>query len=216
MRIGLRVSLAAFLMLLGCNRRQPPAPAVVMIPPYTLALHAANQEFAAGDYTGAAHDYQRYLELAPAGDSRDHALFHLGLIYSLPEPERQDWTRASGYLRNVVNEFPQSSYKPTAQLILSMRDQATELSMEIAKLTAESTQLRNEGTRLRNEVTQLQDDAALLRTNSTALTNQIATLKAEADRVGLELDKRDQKIRELNNALERLVRIDSERRPPRK
>ena len=213
MRLGLRASFAACLFLLAaCNRRPQPAPVVVVTPPSTLALDAANREFAMGDYSGAARDYQRYLELVPTGGERDQVLFHLGLIYSLPDPAMQDWQRASGYLRNVVDEFPQSTHKPAAQLILSMRDQATQLSTEIVTLTTEGNLLRNEGTRLRNEVTQLQNDAAQLRTNSTVLNDQIARLKAEADQVALELDKRDQRIRQLNDQLERLIRIDSELR----
>ena len=213
MRLGLRLSLAVCLLVVAaCNRRPQPAPVVVVTPPSTLALDAADRAFAAADYSGAARDFQRYLELVPSGGERDHVLFHLGLIYALPDPMLQDWTRATGYLKNVVDEFPQSAHKPAAQLILTMRDQATGLSAEIAKLTAESNQLRDEGTRLRNEVTQLQTDAAQLRTNSTALNDQIARLKAEADRVGLELDKRDQRIRELTGQLERMIKIDSERR----
>lgn len=119
---------------------------------------------------------------------------------------------ASSYLMKLVEEFPQSSYKATAQLILSLRDQAAQVSAEIARLTAEEAQLRSEGTRLRNEVTALQNDAAQLRTNSSQLNEQIARLKAEADVAATELDKREQRIKDLNTQLERLIRIDSQRR----
>ena len=215
MRLVLRLSLAACIVLLaGCTRRPQPAPVVVVTPPSTLALHAANQEFAAGDYVAATRDFERYLELTATGGERAHVLFHLGLLYSLPSSERQDWTRAAGHLRNVVDEFPQSPYTPTAQLILSMRDQATQLSAEIAKLTAEGDQLRSEGARLRTEVTELQANAAQLRSTSSVLNDQIVKLKAEADLVALELDKRDQRIRQLNNQLERLIQSDLERRRP--
>jgi len=165
-----------------------------------------------GDCFGAARDFERYLDLVPTGGERDHAFFHLGLINSVPECGRQDWTVASGYLTKLVEEFPQSSYKPAAQLILSLRDQAAQISAEIARLTAEETQLRAEGTRLRNELTSLQNDAAQLRTNSSQLNEQIARLKADADVTAAELDKRDQKIRQLNTELDRLIRIDSQRR----
>lgn len=212
MRVSVRLSLAACVLLLAsCNRRPQPPP-VVTPPLSTLVLLDANREFAMGDYVTAARDFERYLELMPSGGERDRALFHLGLIYSLPDEARQDWPRATGYLRRVVDESPQSSYKPAAQLILSMRDQAAQLSTEISKLTSESEQLRNEGTRLRNEVTTLQTDAAQLRSNSTTLNEQIARLKSEADEVAHQLTQRDQKIKQLNTELERLIRIDSERR----
>lgn len=213
MRLASRLSVAVcLLLLLGCNRRPQPVPVVVVTPPSTLALEAANQEFAMGDYVSAARDFESYLELTASGGERDHVMFHLGLIHSLPGTQLQDWPRAANYLKSVLSEFPQSSYKPAAQLILSMRDEAAQLSAEIAKLTAEGNQLRTEGARLRNEVTELQSDAALLRSNSTVLNEQILKLKAQADAVAAELDKRDQRIRQLNNELDRLTRIDSQPR----
>ena len=211
--VGCVALVACIVLPVGCTKRPQPAPVVVVPPPSTLALEAANREFAAAEYVAAARDFERYLELMPVGGERDHALFHLGLIYSLPDQTTQDWTRASGYLKTVVDEFPLSAHKPAAQLILSMREQATQLSTEIARLTAEGNQLRTEGTRLQNEVAQLQNDAVQLRTNSSVLNDQIARLKQEADQVALELEKRDQRIRLLNDQLERLRKIDSERRP---
>ena len=203
---------ACIVLPAGCTKRAQPPPVVVITPPYTLALEAANREFAAGEYMTAARDFERYLELMPVGGARDHALYHLGLIYSLPDQTTQDWPRAAGYLKTVVDEYPLSAHKPAAQLILTMRDEATQLSTEIARLTAEGNQLRTEGTRLQNEVAQLQKDADVLRTNSDVLNGQIVKLKQEADQVALELNKRDQRIRQLNDQLDRLIKIDSERR----
>ncbi|HET9215828.1 MAG TPA: hypothetical protein VFR18_02545 [Terriglobia bacterium] len=213
MRLVGRLALVACIVLpVGCTKRPQPAPVVVVPPPSTLALEAANREFAAGEYLAASRDFERYLELMPVGGKRDHALFHLGLIYSLPDQTTQDWPRAAGYLKTVVEEYPLSAHKPAAQLILSMRDQATQLSMEIARLTVEGNQLRTEGMRLQDEVGKLKTDADLLQTNSIGLKEQIERLKQEAEQVALELNKRDQRIRQLNDQLDRLIKIDSERR----
>jgi outer membrane murein-binding lipoprotein Lpp len=181
-------------------------------PPWTLALASANREFVSGDCISATRNFERYLELVPSGGDRDQALFHLGLIYSVPECGRQDWDTASGYLRRLAVEFPQSSYSTTAHLILSLRDQAAQISTEIARLMVEQEQLRVEGTRLRNEITALQNDAAQLRTDSAQLNEQIARLKSEASLAATELDKKNERIRQLNTQLERLIRIEAQPR----
>ena len=213
MRIGLRLSVAATVLLLaGCNRRTPPPPVAAVTPPWTLALDAANREFVSGDCLSSAHNFERYLELVPSGGDRDQALFHLGLINSIPECGRQDWETANGYLKRLAVEFPQSSYTTTAHLILSLRDEAAKISAEIARLSAEEAQLRTEGTRLRNEIASLQGDAVQLRTNSAELNDQVAKLRAEVTLATAELDKKNERIKQLTTQLERLIRIDSQPR----
>lgn len=215
MRLSLCVSLIAMALLSSCNRR--PA-AVVTVPPATppdvLTLQSANREFAEGNYANASRDYEHYLELVPSGGAGDQALFQLGIIYSVPEARLVDWPKASGYLNRLVTEFPQSSFKPAAQLILSARDQSAQLSRDVARLTDEATQLRADAAQLRAEATQLRADNAQLRNNSTQLNDQLARLKVEAaDQLQLEVDKRERTIKQLNTELERLYRIDAERRP---
>jgi outer membrane protein assembly factor BamD (BamD/ComL family) len=213
MRVGLRSSVAAIILLLvGCNRKTPPPPVADVTPPSTLALTSAKREFASGDCVSAARNFERYLELVPSSGDRDQALFHLGLINSIPECGRQDWETASGYLKRLAVEFPQSPYSITAHLILSLRDQAAQISAEIARLTVEQEQLRTEGTRLRNEIANLQNDATQLRTDSAQLNEQIARLKSEASVAAMELDKKNERIRQLSTQLDRLIKIDSQPR----
>jgi outer membrane protein assembly factor BamD (BamD/ComL family) len=213
MRLGLRVTAAACVLLLAsCNRRPQPVPVADLMPAHTLALDAANRGFAAGDCVGAARDFQRYLDLMPSGGHRDEALFHLGLINSVPECGRQDWATADGYMKRLLVEFPQSPYRLTAELILSLRDQAARISAEIARVTTEQEQLRNEGTRLRNEIAALQNDTAQLRMSSSQLSDEINRLKAEVTAAETELDKKEQQNRLLRTQLERLIRIDTQPR----
>jgi TolA-binding protein len=157
---------AALVLLISCSHRPapvvagPPAPPPAPAPPVpaasAVALDNATQEFARADYVAAGRDFQQYLTLVPAGGKRDVALFHLGLIYSLPD-SRQDWQRAGNYFNQVVNEFPTSPLKPAAQLIL--------------------------------------------------------TLKSETVQLAAESESRNTRIKQLNTEIERLIRIDSERRP---
>lgn len=161
MRIDSRVFIATALMLvISCSRRQPVAPVATTAPVPSASITAldnATKEFASADYAQAARDFQQYLNLVPSGGQRDQALFHLGLIHSLPGDARLDWQRAVNYFNQVVTEFPSSPLKPAAQLILTLRN-------ETVQLAAES-------------------------------------------------ETRNQRIRQLNTELERLIRIDSERRP---
>ena len=212
MRIGLRVSITLSILLLtltSCHRRAPaasvpvvlpaPVPAPPPVPPSTLTLQAANREFGSGDYAGAARDFEEYLGMVPSGGDRDQALFHLGLIYALPGDSRQDWQRSRDFFNRLVTEFPESSWKPAAQLILAMRDQTSQLSVEAARMTNEAAQLRAE--------------AAQLRTNSAQLTDQVTKLKADADLLTQEVEKKEQRIKQLNADLDRIIKIDSGPRP---
>jgi outer membrane protein assembly factor BamD (BamD/ComL family) len=214
-RLTLCVSLVALTLLVGCNRRpQPVVTTPPSTPPEVLVLQSAKREFAAANYANASRDYERYLELVPTGGDGDQALFHLGVIYSLPEAKLLDLPKASGLLNRLITEFPQSSFKPAAQLIVSAREQSAQLTREVARLTEESTQLRADAAQLRAEATQLRADNSQLRNSSTQLNDQLARLKVEAaDQLQLEVDKRERTIRQLNTELERLYRIDAERRP---
>lgn len=211
----LYVSLVALTLLISCGRRPKPVVNTPQpTPPEVLVLQSAKREFTAGNYANASRDYERYLELVPSGGDGDQALFQLGVIYSLPDAKFVDWPKATGFLNRLVTDFPQSSFKPAAQLILSVREQSVQLLRDVGRLNDEATQLRADAAQLRAEATQLRADNAQLRSSSTQLTDQIARLKVEAaDQLQLEVDKRERTIRQLNTELERLYRIDAERRP---
>ena len=211
--------LACVLVMSSCNRRPPVAVTPTSLS--TLTLQSAHREFAMGDYASAVQDYERYLQLVTSGEDRDQALYHLGVIYAM-EGGRQDWPKAIASLKGLMAEFPQSSLNPAAQLILSLRERSTQLSAEIEKLTTEAGQLRNEATQLRNQIAQLRTEEAQLRgeatqlkISSSQLNEQLTKIKADAELLMMELEKREQRIRQLNTELERLNRLDSERRPPR-
>jgi predicted RNase H-like nuclease (RuvC/YqgF family) len=73
------------------------------------------------------------------------------------------------------------------------------LRNEIAQLRNESSQLRNEGSQLRNNISQLNEELAKVKADAAA-------------QLALEVEKRDQRIKQLNTELERLIRIDADRR----
>jgi hypothetical protein len=125
----------------------PPAPAPP--PPAPSPVDQANHAFNAANYDEAARGYENYLRVTPSGGRRDEALFYLGLIYALRPPATADWTRATATLKQLVDEFPSSIFKPTAALILSMRSELDQLTatgkqrdQQIKQLTTELDRLK--------------------------------------------------------------------------
>jgi tetratricopeptide (TPR) repeat protein len=205
----MRAALALSILLsAACHKKQPiatvtpsaapppapsPVPAAPAPAPFAVALEAANREYALGDYPSAVRDYSRYLELIPVGGSRDEALFRLGLIYA----GQQDWARAAGFLNQMMSEFPQSPLRVEAQLILGLRDQSVQLSTDVSRLT-------NEAAQLQSEVAQLRSSAVQSKEQLTRLTSDIKELERKAA-------EREAHIRQLNDDLQRLIKIDSQR-----
>jgi hypothetical protein len=125
----------------------PPAPAPP--PPAPSPLEQADRAFSAANYDEAARLYENYLRVTPSGGRRDAALFYLGLSYVLRPPATADWMRASANLKQLVDEFPSSIFKPTASLILSMRSELDQLTatgkqrdQQIKQLTTELDRLK--------------------------------------------------------------------------
>lgn len=201
-RIALLCALSVLVVNSSCRKKPPVVVAPVAAPapppappPYVVTLEAANRAFAAADYAVAARDFERYLELAPSGGEREHVLIRLALIHALPVPEVQDWPRATGLFKQLATEFPQSPWNPVSQLIVSMRDQTTSLTQDIQKMRSESAQIQ----------IQLEN----LKGYSSTQTAQIAKLEKDKELLQQEIDKQVQKIKDLTNDLQRLIRIDS-------
>ncbi|HEX4996973.1 MAG TPA: hypothetical protein VFY29_02040 [Terriglobia bacterium] len=227
------IALAAALTLASCHRGAgPTAPRAKTSNPDpvvaldTLALEAANRDFSNGDYLPAARSYEEYLTLVPAGGHRDEALFHLGLIYALPSEAPQDWQRVGNYFRQLATEFPASPLKPTADLILGLRKEVAQLMAddqrqmaesqrlmsENQRQLAESQRLMTENQRLTSETQRLMNETQQLTAETQQLTAETQRLTAESRQLSAESQQREQRIKQLTTELDRLIRIDSERR----
>jgi tetratricopeptide (TPR) repeat protein len=148
------------LIIGGCHRRQaaitPPAPppppliirtdapvAVYSPIPGSLPVYVppsspgdaerekAQRAFTAGNYDEAILAYESLLVISPSGDGTDEALFRLGLCYVLRNKGEADWHRGTNVLRQLINEYPASTLKPPAAVILTLRSQANDLAGEI-------------------------------------------------------------------------------------
>jgi hypothetical protein len=144
----------------GCTKRRevvtvpPPAPVPVIarvhapvplyspipasLPDYTapplpgeVEQEEADRAFTTGNYDEAILAYESSLLLAPSGERRDEALFRLGICYVLRNSSNSDWQRARTTLQQLINDYPNSSLKPPALVILNLRTRADELSGNI-------------------------------------------------------------------------------------
>jgi hypothetical protein len=153
-RLWAVISFAVWIALLaGCQKRVPvaalPPAAPPPAPPAPSPLELADRAFSAANYDDAVRLYENYLRATPSGGRRDEALFYLGLSYALRPPATADWMRATTTLKQLVDEFPSSIFKPGAALILSMRselDQAAttgkQRDQQIKQLTTELDRLK--------------------------------------------------------------------------
>jgi hypothetical protein len=91
----------------------------------------ADRAFTVGSYEEAILAYESALLLAPSGERRDETLFRLGICYVLRNNGNSDWQRARTTLQQLIDDFPNSSLKPPAVVILSLRLRADELSGNI-------------------------------------------------------------------------------------
>jgi hypothetical protein len=166
----------ALLVVTACHKRAPvdplpgvaalPAPPTVAVPlprveplpdllvvipapvapsPAAAALEQADRSFSSGAYDEAARAYENYLKLVP-GCACDQELFRLGLSYALRRSPNPDWQRTTVVLKQLVRDYPNSSFTPLASLILDLRTKLNRLAAD----TAENTKQRDDRIRQLN------------------------------------------------------------------
>ncbi len=123
----------------------PPAPA----PPAPALLDDADRAFAAGTYDDAARSYETYLRTNPTGKLRDQALFFLGLSYVLRPAPAADWQRASMYLKELVDNYPNSPLRSPASLVLSLHSELDQMTADSKQRDLRIKQLSTELDRLK-------------------------------------------------------------------
>ena len=117
-----------------------PQPSVVVSPPTApspaLAVHEqADRWFKAGVYDEAAQAYEKYLRLQPTGCPCEQELLRLALSYVLRRAPKPDWQRATSVLKQIIEEYPNSSFTASASLILALRSQLDHLAVDAAVST---------------------------------------------------------------------------------
>ena len=147
------VAFSTILALCGCQKRV----AVTALPPPPVSpsspaspLDQADRAFTSGNYDEAARAYEDYLRQPLSGSSqRDQALFHLGLTYLLRPTPSADWQRAAAVFKQLMDEFPNSAFKPPANLILSLHSDLDQLNADSKQRDQRIKQLTTELDRLK-------------------------------------------------------------------
>jgi len=98
-------------------------------------LEQADRWFKAGVYDESAQAYEKYLRLQPTGCPCEQELLRLALSYVLRRSPRPDWQRATSVLKQLVEEYPNSSFTASASLILALRSQLDHLTVDAAVST---------------------------------------------------------------------------------
>ena len=103
----------------------------------------AERHFATGNYRRAAAAYEKFLHAFPRTPERDRALFHFGLSLALSGDDR-DMLNTEIALRRLIDEFPQSPYLSSAELIIDLKTRIERLQSEVKDLDERIRQLSDE------------------------------------------------------------------------
>ena len=150
------VAMWSILAVTACQKRArvvvaPPAaaPAPALPSSAVPGLEQADRAFVGGNYEEAGREYENYLRLSPSGGQRDQALFRLGLSYTLRANPGPDWNRATSVFKQLVDEYPDSPLKPSANLILSLHSELDQINAETKQRDQRIRQLSVELERLK-------------------------------------------------------------------
>ena len=146
----------SILAVTACQKRAPiavappaPAPAPALPSSAVPGLEQADRAFVSGNYEEAGREYETYLQLSPSGAQRDQALFRLGLTFTLRANPGPDWNRAAAVFRQLADEYPNSAFKPSANLILSLHSELDQINAETKQRDQRIRQLSVELERLK-------------------------------------------------------------------
>lgn len=119
-------------------------------PPLPLSrLEAGEILIRQGKYPQAIQVYKNYLEKNPQAESRDRALFYLGLCYVLSPGADRNLPGAKTSLAKISKEFPESEYKSPAELILGYMTQLEQLNEDVDARDSTIQKLQEELNRLK-------------------------------------------------------------------
>lgn len=71
-------------------------------------MEPARDRMKNGDYSGALKEYNDIFKRYPKKSPGDKALFEMGILFAYPDNPKRDSSRALGYFKWVVKDFPES------------------------------------------------------------------------------------------------------------
>jgi uncharacterized small protein (DUF1192 family) len=215
-RTGILISLLLCAAPYGCMKppakTAAPAPASKPAPPSSAN---ADQFYDSGEYLDAAQAYELYLKENPEAGDRDRAMFRLALSYALAGGEPENFRKSQNLMRTVYTQFPESQYKKTIQVILSLQTDIDRLRVDLSeksgqiKELSESLEIKDRTIAEKIQLAQDKDKVLLQKDRVIRDKEKIITDRDKA------LEELEDRILKLTQELERMKRIDLQRRPSR-
>jgi tetratricopeptide (TPR) repeat protein len=209
--LGIRLSalILSCSFLAGCHRNPAPVSASTSPPPPAQpSADTAERYFKAGKYPEAAQTYESFLNANPQVPDRDRFLFRLAVSYALAGGEPEYFRKARNLLLTIFTQFPDSEYKAETQYILSLQADIDRLRVDLHeksyRVSEQDYTLSDKNKALKDKDKVLREKERILREKERALNERDTALKEKED-----------KIRKLTEELERMKKIDLQRRPLR-
>jgi len=114
----------------------------------------ANHHLAGGNYQAALKQYQEITELYP--QAADEALFGMGCLYAHPRNPQRDTRKSLEAFRRVVNDYPRSPYRASAEALLSVVGEAVDRNGQITSQKKQVETLEKQVGTLEKQVEGLQ------------------------------------------------------------
>lgn len=219
-RLDLKIVVSVLIMsgaiLSACHRKPAQVTAPASPPPAAQpGADSAEKHFKAGEYLGAAQAYEAYLNANPKVQERDKILFRLAISYALAGGEPENFRKAQNLLRTIFTQFPDSGYKAEIEYILSLQTDIDRLRVD----------LREKGDRVHEQDEVIQQQSATLADKDKTIQERDKAIREkerllrEKERVlndrNKALEEMEDKVLKLTEELERMKKIDLERRPSR-
>ena len=104
-------------------------------------LLRAKKLFDLGDYAGSLKENQKILSRYSKNDSRDQALFNMGLIYAHGENPQRDLGKALHFFKTVLKEYPKSPLGGEAKVLIGVLQEYEKLGQVVQKFKQENEEL---------------------------------------------------------------------------
>jgi len=131
----------------GCTGMQ----GVLARPDYWQADHY----LAGGDYQAALKQYREITELYP--QAADEAFFGMGCLYAHPKNPQRDYQKSIDAFRRVVNDFPRSRYRESADALLSVVGEAANRNNQAASQKKQVETLEKQVESLQKQIEQMKE-----------------------------------------------------------
>ncbi len=136
----------------------------------------------------------------------ERALYHLGLIYSMPDSPLYDLDQAQQVLQRLIDDHGQSPYALQASVIVALQLQVDRLREDLMSQSDRASRLRDQLSHLEQEAVRVEDQMGEQQSRAEQLVKEIARLKREIGRLDEELVAREEELTQIK-------RIDLEAPP---